>query len=96
MRMEGMPKKDTRLQRASSPDGFSIEWVYDDSEPFFEVYRSDEDGSRRVIFGTLDRVIEISLEEFQGLLNRSVETLDIWESDQHELGYIDEQGKRSI
>jgi hypothetical protein len=91
-----MSKKAPKLQPASCPDGFSIEWAYDDSEPFFEVYRSDDDGSRRVIFGTLDRMIEISLEEFQGLIDRSVETLDNWESDQRELGYIDERGKRTI
>jgi hypothetical protein len=85
-----------KLQRASSPDGFSIEWVDDNLEPFFEFYRSDDDGSRRVIFGTLDKVIEISLEEFQGLINQSVKTLDDWESDQRDLGYIDEHGKRTI
>jgi hypothetical protein len=82
-----------RLQRASSPDGFSVEWVYPDKEPFFEIFRSDEDGARRVIFGTLDNIIELPLEEFKALLQRSVETLDNWELDQREMGFIDGQGK---
>ncbi len=91
-----MPKNTPQLQRASSPDGFSIEWFYTDKEPFFEICRSDGDGSRRVIFGTLDNVIELPLEEFKALLQLSVENLDNWESDQRDRGYIDEQGKRTI
>jgi hypothetical protein len=85
-----------KLQSASSPDGYSIEWVGKDCQPIFEVYRSDSDGARSVVFGTLENAVNLPLEQFQLLLSQSLEKLDNWELDQQDAGFIDEQGRRTI
>ena len=85
-----------RLQKASSPDGFSVEWIDTEGNPVFELFRKDDNGERRVLFGADETLVDVDIESFLGLINESVETLDRWEADQRALGFIDDQGKRIL